>query len=208
MPNFSPLGQSAVVNEVMANRKVGQLGVKGGDVKGIKLQGQDATYVGSGPHAEKVVKTPLSKDPFIVPAQGQHSQYEARLKQSGLDDVQSRQIMTAAQGFVPNLAAPTNVGIDGIDSLRGILSEMKSSVGEFMSAAAQGISATVDNTMSLTVDGIDSGAIANSVRGAVEGSVADVTSIKVKEAFNDNNPFSEVAPPPTNVPRLNQPGNN
>ena len=208
VPNFSPLGQSAVVNEVMANRKVGQLGVKGGDVKGIKLQGQDATYVGSGPHAEKVVKTPLSKDPFIVPAQGQHSQYEARLKQSGLDDVQSRQIMTAAQGFVPNLAAPTNVGIDGIDSLRGILSEMKSSVGEFMSAAAQGISATVDNTMSLTVDGIDSGAIANSVRGAVEGSVADVTSIKVKEAFNDNNPFSEVAPPPTNVPRLNQPGNN
>ena len=208
VPNFSPLGQSAVVNEVMANRKVGQFGVKGEDVKGIKLQGQNATYVAGGQHAEKVVKTGLSKDPFVVPAQGQHKQYEARLKQSGLDNVQSHQIMTAAQGFVPHLASPANVAIEGVDSLKVILSEVKSSVAEFVRAASDGISATVQNTMSLTVDGIDSGAIADSVRGAVEGTVAEVTSSKVRDAFNENNIFSEVAQPPTNVPRLNQPGSN
>jgi hypothetical protein len=216
VPNFSPKGQSAIVNEIAANRKVGQFGVRPKDVGRVKLnagRGQSpvkGTMVRKGQHAENLVKTDLGD--FVVPAQGQRGAYVNRLKKqadaAGLHGLPEAVMSKAnAQGFIPNLQE-ASVGINNVEEMKGLVERFEGTAQQIATTITEG-SMEISHALNIEgkVAGLDQGQLINALQGAMSETASIEAGRQVKGAFNDNTLNSEVAPAPTDVPRFDRPGN-
>ena len=216
VPNFSPKGQSAIVNEIAANRKVGQFGVRPKDVGRVKLnagRGQspvEGTMVRKGQHAENLVKTDLGD--FVVPAQGQRGAYVNRLKKqadaAGLHGLpEAVMSKTNAQGFIPNLQE-ASVGINNVEEMKGLVERFEGTAQQIATTITEG-SMEISHALNIEgkVAGLDQGQLINALQGAMSETASIEAGRQVKGAFNDNTLNSEVAPAPTDVPRFDRPGN-
>ena len=57
------------------------------------------------------------------------------------------------------------------------------------------------------VEGLDQKTLVDALENAMVDTAATESTKQISKAFNDTNLNSEVAPPPTNIPRFNRPGN-
>ena len=217
IPNFSPKGQSAIVNEIIANESVGQRGVRPQDVGFVKLnagQGKgfsDGTMVQGGRHGESLVQTNLGD--FIIPAKAQQGEYVNRLKQqsaaAGMNGLPGAIMQHApnSQGFIPNLQN-ASVGINNVAEMQSLVERFEGTATQIANTINEG-SMKISHAVDLRgkVEGLDQKTLVDALENAMVDTAATESTKQISKAFNDTNLNSEVAPPPTNIPRFNRPGN-
>ena len=113
----------------------------------------------------------------------------------------------SAQGFIPNLQAEGSVGISNMAEMKSLVERLEGAAASVATVATEG-AVSINHAFQIegTVQGLDQGELINSLGTAMSKTAEGTAKQQIGEAFANNDPYSDIAPPPTDVPRMNRPG--